>query len=66
VRDLDLALRRLPLDQREAVLLVGLEGLSYAQAAEALAIPLGTLMSRLSRGRERLRTMVAGTTAGRA
>src|SRR5471032_1598462 len=54
VRDLDSALRRLPHEQREVVLLVGLEQFSYAEAAKALGIPMGTVMSRLSRGRERL------------
>ena len=43
------ALAALPEDQRAAVLLVGLEGLAYGEAAEVLAIPQGTLMSRLSR-----------------
>ncbi|GAB7537054.1 RNA polymerase sigma factor [Burkholderia sp. 22PA0099] len=61
VRDLDYALQRLPLDQRQVVLLVGLEELSYAEVALSLGIPLGTVMSRLSRGRERLRTLMSGT-----
>jgi len=60
VRDLDHALQRLPAAQREVVLLVGLEEMSYAEVAMALAIPVGTVMSRLSRGRERLRAMMAG------
>jgi RNA polymerase sigma-70 factor (ECF subfamily) len=64
VRDLDYALQRLPLDQRQVVLLVGLEELSYAEVALALDIPLGTVMSRLSRGRERLRALMAGAPAG--
>ncbi|MCB1968896.1 MAG: RNA polymerase sigma factor [Geminicoccaceae bacterium] len=57
LRDLVQALSKLPLEQREAVLLVGLEGMSYAEAAEALSIPIGTVMSRLSRGREALRQL---------
>lgn len=57
LRDTALALARLPVEQREVVLLVGLEGLSYLEAAEALDIPVGTVMSRLSRGREALRSM---------
>jgi len=60
VRDIAAALEQLPAEQREAVLLVGLEDLSYAQAAEVMGIPVGTLMSRLARGRERLRMMMEG------
>ena len=60
VRDLDYALQRLPLDQRQVVLLVGLEEMSYTEVALALGIPLGTVMSRLSRGRERLRALMSG------
>ncbi|KAB2850892.1 MAG: RNA polymerase sigma factor [Hyphomicrobiaceae bacterium] len=52
------ALQKLPEEQREAVLLVGLEGLSYAETAEVLGVPIGTVMSRLSRGRERLRKLL--------
>jgi RNA polymerase sigma-70 factor (ECF subfamily) len=52
------ALSRLPEDQRAALLLVGLEELSYREAAAALGIPAGTLMSRLHRGRERLRGLL--------
>lgn len=51
------AIERLPDDQREALLLVVLEGMSYAEAARILGIPDGTLMSRLSRARAALRTM---------
>ena len=54
-RDLDQALQLLSGEQRQVVLLVGLEGLSYAETAEVLAIPVGTVMSRLARGRDRLR-----------
>ena len=54
------ALERLPAEQREALLLVALEGMSYAEAASALDIPQGTLMSRISRAREALRAMVDG------
>ena len=66
MRDLDYALQRLPVDQRQVVLLVGLEELSYAEVALALDIPLGTVMSRLSRGRERLRALMAGAPANGA
>jgi RNA polymerase sigma-70 factor, ECF subfamily len=57
--DLDRALQLLTADQREVVLLVGLEGLSYAETAEVLSIPMGTVMSRLARGRDRLRGLLA-------
>lgn len=63
MRDLDAALALLPVEQREVVLLVGLEELSYAEASKALDIPIGTVMSRLFRGRERLRTLMAGAPA---
>ncbi|MDW3684733.1 RNA polymerase sigma factor [Cupriavidus sp. CV2] len=61
MRDLDYALQRLPVEQREVVLLVGLEEMSYADVAIALDVPIGTVMSRLSRGRERLRALMAGS-----
>ncbi len=57
LRDTIDALDKLPTEQREVVLLVGLEGLSYLETATALGIPVGTVMSRLSRGREALRQM---------
>jgi len=60
MRDLDAALRCLPVEQREVLLLVGLEQLSYAEASQALDVPVGTVMSRLSRGRERLRALMSG------
>lgn len=63
IRDLETALALLPTEQREIVLLVGLEQLSYAEVAKALDIPIGTVMSRLFRGRERLRTLITGATA---
>ena len=63
MRDLDAALRRLPDEQREVLLLVGLEQLSYAETGQALGIPIGTVMSRLSRARERLRTLMSGAPA---
>lgn len=58
LRDLQRALAQLSDEQREVVLLVGLEQLAYAEAAQALGVPIGTVMSRLSRGRERLRQLM--------
>jgi RNA polymerase sigma-70 factor (ECF subfamily) len=55
------ALDTLPEHYREVVDLVDVGGLSYEDAAEALAIPMGTVMSRLHRGRRRLRDALAGT-----
>jgi RNA polymerase sigma-70 factor, ECF subfamily len=60
VGELMAALDRLPPDQRSVVLLVSVEDLSYAEAAKALAIPIGTVMSRLARGRERLQRALDG------
>lgn len=58
VRELRQALQRLPDEQRQVVLLVGLEQFSYAEAAGVLEVPIGTVMSRLARGRERLRQLL--------
>ena len=55
------AMARLPEEQRLAVALVLVEGLAYKEAAEVLGIPIGTLTSRLARGREALQAMLAGT-----
>ena len=55
LHELERALGQLPTEQREIILLVGLEGFSYEDAAEILAVPVGTVRSRLSRGREALR-----------
>jgi RNA polymerase sigma-70 factor, ECF subfamily len=49
------AVMALPLEQREALVLVAIEGMSYRSAAEILDIPVGTLMSRLGRARDALR-----------
>ncbi|MHA1523675.1 MAG: sigma-70 family RNA polymerase sigma factor [Alphaproteobacteria bacterium] len=54
-RDVSRALMQLPVENRQALLLVGVEGMKYREAAAVLDIPVGTLMSRLARGRERLR-----------
>lgn len=60
LRDLANALGQLSFEQREVVLLIGLEGMTYRETAEILDIPLGTVMSRLARGRERLRQLMEG------
>jgi RNA polymerase sigma-70 factor (ECF subfamily) len=60
VRD---ALRRLPPHHRAVVVLVGLEGLDYEQAAEILGVPTGTVASRLSTARRILRTALSGDDA---
>ncbi len=57
--DLLRALDRLTEDQRDVILLVGLEGFTYEEAAQVLDLPLGTVMSRLSRGRETLRLLMS-------
>ena len=62
-RDIHDALARLPEEQREVLLLVGLEQFGYAEAAQVLGVPTGTVMSRLSRARERMRQMLAGEPA---
>lgn len=51
-------LGRLTPDQQAALILIAVEGLSYEEAAATLEVPVGTLMSRLARGRERLRRLV--------
>jgi RNA polymerase sigma factor (sigma-70 family) len=60
VMELAAALQQLPPEQREVLLLVALEDMPYADVAKALGIPVGTVMSRLARGRERLRRLMAG------
>ncbi|MEW6132665.1 MAG: RNA polymerase sigma factor [Pseudomonadota bacterium] len=60
VRDIHAALAKLPPEQREVMLLVGLEQFAYADAARILGVPPGTVMSRLSRARERMRQMLEG------
>ncbi|MCG8491204.1 MAG: sigma-70 family RNA polymerase sigma factor [Sneathiellales bacterium] len=59
IQDIQKALEKLPKDQREVVLLIGLEELSYIEASEVLGIPVGTVMSRLSRGRAQLRKLMS-------
>jgi len=55
VRDILRGIAELPPEMRSVIMLVGVEQFSYAEAAKVLGVPLGTVMSRLSRARERLR-----------
>ena len=64
VRDLDRAIARLPEEQRAVLLLVTLEDMSYDEVARTLGIPIGTVMSRLSRAREKMRAMLSGGGGG--
>ena len=59
-RDLLLGFAQLPEEQRAVLFLIGVEDLSYEEVARALGVPTGTVMSRLSRGRERLRRYMNG------
>lgn len=61
--DLQRCLMQLPEEQRAVLLLVTLEDLSYAQVAKVLGIPIGTVMSRLSRARHRLQELMDGAAA---
>ncbi len=58
LRDLDRALTKLPEEQRAVILLVGLDGLRYDEVAEIMGVPVGTVRSRLSRGRAELRALM--------
>lgn len=60
LRDLEGGLAQLPPDQREVLLLICLEEMTYEQAAAVLGVPVGTVMSRLHRGREKMRRWMAG------
>src|SRR3954464_133078 len=66
VRDLDRAIALLPAEQRAVLLLVTLEDMSYEEVARTLGIPMGTVMSRLSRAREKLRLLMLGQAAAAA
>ena len=58
LRELENALAQLRREEREVILLVGLEGLRYHETADILGVPVGTVRSRLSCGRERLRRLL--------
>ncbi|MEP3246344.1 MAG: sigma-70 family RNA polymerase sigma factor [Sneathiella sp.] len=60
LQDIGAALDTLPAEQKQVILLIGLEGMRYAEAAEILGVPIGTVMSRLNRGREQLRHLTSG------
>ncbi|OFZ88587.1 MAG: RNA polymerase subunit sigma-24 [Betaproteobacteria bacterium RBG_16_64_18] len=60
IADVERALRALPDEQREVLILVAIEEMTYDEVSRALAIPIGTVMSRLSRARERMRRLIAG------
>jgi RNA polymerase sigma-70 factor (ECF subfamily) len=61
MQDLVSALGQLPEEYRAVLLLVGLEQMQYGEVAAVLGIPVGTVMSRLSRGREQLRMIMTGS-----
>ena len=56
--ELERALAQLPVEQQQVILLVGLEGMSYEDTAGILTVPVGTVRSRLSRGRDALRKLL--------
>jgi len=58
LRDLEAALAKLSSEQRQVILLVGLEGMAYEEVAAVLGVPVGTVRSRLSRGRDQLRALM--------
>jgi RNA polymerase sigma-70 factor (ECF subfamily) len=58
LRDLERAMAKLPEEQRAVILLVGLEGMRYEEVAAVLNVPVGTVRSRLSRGRDMLRQLM--------
>jgi len=63
MRDLERGLARLSAEQREVLLMVGLEDMSYSEVSRALGVPMGTVMSRVSRAREKLRRHLDGEPA---
>jgi RNA polymerase sigma-70 factor, ECF subfamily len=58
LRDLETAIGKLPPEQRQVILLVGLEGMAYEEVAKVLRVPVGTVRSRLSRSRDQLRLLM--------
>ena len=63
IAEVDRMLHTLPAEQREVLLLVAVEQMSYDEVSRVLSIPIGTVMSRLSRARERMRAAMGGTQA---
>ena len=61
LQDVEAALQKLPLEQREVLLLIGVNGMSYEEAAEVMGCAIGTIKSRLARGRTALATLVNGS-----
>ena len=66
IRDIHRAIGQLPASQRAVLLLVTLEDMTYDQVARTLDIPIGTVMSRLARAREKVRDAVLGAARLRA
>lgn len=64
MRDIRRALEQLPAEQCEVLLLVAVEGLRYREAAEVLGLPVGTVMSRLARAREKMQSLLGGAANG--
>ncbi|MGC2202316.1 MAG: sigma-70 family RNA polymerase sigma factor [Stellaceae bacterium] len=64
LRDLERAISKLPDEQRTVILLIGLEGMRYEEVAAVLDVPVGTIRSRLSRGREALRRLTGAIPSG--
>jgi RNA polymerase sigma-70 factor, ECF subfamily len=64
-RDFMRAMNALSFEHRQILLLIGLENMSYREVAEELNVPIGTVMSRLARARERLRSLMEGGAAAK-